>query len=91
MTPSTAAVTLLNEHSFSIMSRALASKKNADKHEQILEAAATVFAHKGYYGARVADIAARAGIADGTIYLYFRSKEDILVKLFDEVISKVLP
>ncbi len=72
------------------MSKALAINKNAGKHEQILEAAASVFAHKGYYGARVADIAARAGIADGTIYLYFRSKEEILVALFRMAMRRFL-
>ena len=46
-----------------------------------------VFARRGYFAARVADVARRAGVADGTIYLYFRNKEDILVSLFDEVMS----
>ena len=71
------------------MARALA-KKNSDRHEQILEAAAAVLAHKGYYGARVADIAARAKVADGTIYLYFRSKEEILVALFQMAMRRFL-
>lgn len=47
-----------------------------------------VFARKGYFAARVSDVARRAGIADGTIYLYFKNKEDILVSLFDEVMSE---
>ena len=66
------------------------AKKNGDKHEQILEAAAAVFAHKGYFGSRVADIAAKARVADGTIYLYFRSKEEILVALFDRAMHRFL-
>ena len=66
------------------------ARKNRDKHEQILGAAAAVFAHKGYYGARVADIAARAKVADGTIYLYFRSKEEILVALFERAMRRFL-
>jgi len=49
-----------------------------------------VFARRGYFAARVADVARRAGVADGTIYLYFRNKEDILVSLFDEVMSEHL-
>ena len=65
-------------------------KKNSDRHEQILEAAAAVFANKGYYGARVADIASRAHVADGTIYLYFRSKEDILAALFETAMRRFL-
>ncbi len=47
-----------------------------------------VFARKGYFAARISDIAQQAAVADGTIYLYFRSKEDILVSLFDEVMSE---
>lgn len=62
--------------------------RSADKRRRILEAASRVFARRGYFTARVADIAKRAGVADGTIYLYFRNKEDILVSLFDEVMSE---
>ena len=47
-----------------------------------------VFARKGYFAARVSEIARKAGVADGTIYLYFRNKEDILVSLFDEVMAE---
>ncbi len=65
-------------------------KKNGEKREQILDAAAAVFAHKGFFGARVADIASRAKVADGTIYLYFRSKEEILVSLFDLAMRRFL-
>jgi len=60
----------------------------ADKRRRILDAAVRVFARKGYFSARVSDIAKKAGVADGTIYLYFRSKEDLLVRLFDEVMSE---
>jgi TetR/AcrR family fatty acid metabolism transcriptional regulator len=62
--------------------------RSADKRKRILEAASRVFARRGYFTARVADIAKRAGVADGTIYLYFRNKEDILVSLFEEVMSE---
>jgi TetR/AcrR family fatty acid metabolism transcriptional regulator len=58
-----------------------------DKRRRILEAAVHVFARKGYFAARVSEVAKKAGVADGTIYLYFRNKEDILVRLFDEVMS----
>lgn len=57
---------------------------DADKHQQIIEAAVRVFARNGYYNSRVSDIAKEAGIASGTIYLYFRTKDDILVTLFRE-------
>lgn len=63
-------------------------RRSDDKRGRILEAAVKVFARRGYFGARVAEIAKRAGVADGTIYLYFRNKEDILVSLFDEVMAE---
>ena len=66
----------------------MARKRTPDKRDRILEAAVKVFARKGYFAARVADIASQAGVADGTIYLYFRSKEDILVSLFDEIMAE---
>jgi TetR/AcrR family fatty acid metabolism transcriptional regulator len=62
--------------------------KELDKRRRILDAATCVFARKGYFAARVSDVARKAGVADGTIYLYFRNKEDLLVRLFDEVMSE---
>jgi TetR/AcrR family transcriptional regulator, fatty acid metabolism regulator protein len=62
--------------------------RTEDKRKRILDAAVRVFARKGYFAARVSEIAKKAGVADGTIYLYFRNKEDILVKLFDEVMAE---
>ena len=59
-------------------------RERADKHELILEAAISVFAEKGFHGARIADIARAAGVADGTIYLYFRNKDDVLLTIFEE-------
>ena len=66
----------------------MARSKEPDKRRRILQAAVSVFARKGYFAARVSDVARKAGVADGTIYLYFRGKEDILVRLFDEVMSE---
>jgi TetR/AcrR family transcriptional regulator, fatty acid metabolism regulator protein len=66
----------------------MARPRTLDKRRRILDAAISVFARKGYFAARVTDIAKKAGVADGTIYLYFRNKEDILVRLFDEVMSE---
>jgi TetR/AcrR family fatty acid metabolism transcriptional regulator len=66
----------------------MARRRSDEKRRRILQAAVKVFARKGYFAARVSDIAARAGVADGTIYLYFRGKEDILVSLFDELMSE---
>ena len=52
--------------------------RSADKYQRILDAAVAVFAEKGFFTSRIADIAERADVADGTVYLYFKSKEDIL-------------
>ena len=62
---------------------------SAEKRARILESAERVFALKGFFGSKVADIAAEAGVADGTIYLYFRSKDDLLISVFEEQMAKV--
>jgi TetR/AcrR family fatty acid metabolism transcriptional regulator len=72
----------------SVWGAGIVRPKAAEKRRRILEAAVRVFARKGYFAARVSDIAKKAGVADGTIYLYFRNKEDILVCLFDDVMSQ---
>jgi TetR/AcrR family fatty acid metabolism transcriptional regulator len=66
----------------------MARPKADDKRKRILQAAVKIFARKGYFAARVSEIAKKAGVADGTIYLYFKGKEDILVRLFDEVMAE---
>ena len=58
--------------------------RDPDKPQQIIDAAIRVFARKGYWSSRVSDIARGAGIAAGTIYLYFSTKEEILITLFRE-------
>ena len=58
--------------------------RDPDKPHAIVEAAVRVFARNGYYNSRVSDIAREAGIASGTIYLYFKTKDEILVTLFRE-------
>ncbi len=62
----------------------------ADKREAILRAAIRVFAHSGYFNSKVADIAREAGVADGTVYLYFKSKEDILHSIFDRNMEEAI-
>ena len=62
----------------------------ADKRERILRAAIRVFARKGFYSTRVSEIAKAAGVADGTIYLYFKNKDDVLISIFQDRISKLL-
>jgi TetR/AcrR family fatty acid metabolism transcriptional regulator len=58
--------------------------RGTTKRERILRAAIDVFARTGYFNAKVSDIAKAAGVADGTIYLYFDGKEDLLVNIFRE-------
>ena len=61
-----------------------------DKREAILRAAIKVFAGKGYFNSKVADIAKAAGIADGTVYLYFKSKDEILHSVFDRAMEEFI-
>lgn len=58
-------------------------KKNKPKYRQIIDAAVIVIAENGYHQSQVSKIAKQAGVADGTIYLYFKNKEDILISLFE--------
>ncbi|MBU0481426.1 MAG: TetR family transcriptional regulator [Proteobacteria bacterium] len=62
----------------------------SDKHNKIIQAAIKVFARKGFYSARISDIAQEAKVADGTIYLYFNNKYDILISVFEEEIGKII-
>lgn len=59
-----------------------------DKREAILRAAVKVFARNGYFNSKVSDIASEAGIADGTVYLYFKSKEEVLHSVFDRAMEE---
>lgn len=63
---------------------------DVDKRQLILDAATHVFAERGFFAAQVADIARRAGIASGTVYLYFRSKDDLLISLFDRTMQDAI-
>jgi len=62
----------------SASTEATLASRNADKYQRILDAAVAVFAEKGFFTSRIADIADRADVADGTVYLYFKNKEEIL-------------
>ncbi|PAV27645.1 TetR family transcriptional regulator [Virgibacillus profundi] len=64
--------------------------KNRPKYNQIIEAAVQVIAENGYHASQVSKIAKRAGVADGTIYLYFKNKEDILVSVFEEKMGQFI-
>jgi len=64
--------------------------QRAEKRERILRAAIDVFANKGYFSARMADVAKKASVADGTLYLYFDGKEHLLASIFDDVLSRFI-
>jgi len=66
------------------MARAAEAPRPPSKRERILRAAIEVFAQSGYFNAKVSEIARAAGVADGTIYLYFDGKEDVLISIFRE-------
>jgi TetR/AcrR family fatty acid metabolism transcriptional regulator len=61
----------------------------SDKRDRILAAAERIFARHGFFAARVSEIAKEAGVADGTIYLYFKSKDDLLISLFELRMTQV--
>ena len=61
----------------------ISDKHKNDKYHRILEAAVTVFAGSGFHESTISQIAKAAGVADGTIYLYFKNKDDILVHFFN--------
>ncbi len=60
------------------------------KKAQIIEAAVEVFAEKGFFNAKVADVAKKAKVADGTIYNYFHNKDDLLINLFEVKMEDIL-
>src|ERR1700686_1746412 len=60
------------------------------KRESILRAATRLFARNGYFNSKVADIAREADVADGTVYLYFKSKEEILHSIFDQNMAEAI-
>jgi len=69
---------------------ATAEKRKLDRRQQILDAAVEVFAGKGFHKSRVADVARAADVADGTIYLYFKSKDDILISIFEQTMGDMI-
>jgi TetR/AcrR family fatty acid metabolism transcriptional regulator len=68
----------------------MARTSDGNKRERILDAAVVEIASHGYHQTTVAMIAKRAGVADGTIYLYFRNKDDILLSLFDRAMGRFI-
>ena len=68
----------------------MSKRKDNEKYHRIIEAATKVFAKNGFYQSKIAQIAKEAGVADGTIYIYFENKDDILISLFEEQMKAVL-
>lgn len=64
--------------------------KRIDKRGKIIDAAIHIFAQKGFYDSKISDIAAEAGVADGTIYLYFANKEDLIIHVFEESVNRFI-
>ena len=62
----------------------------ADKRDAILRAAIETFAARGFFNAQVADVARAAGVAAGTVYLYFRGKDDLLISIFERTMKEAI-
>ena len=65
-----------------------ATGPGSEKYQRILDAAVEVIAERGYFSSPVSAIAKRAGVADGTVYLYFKSKDDVLRTAIDSTFDK---
>jgi len=78
----------MNSHSLKV--ETVSKRKDTEKYHRIIEAATKVFAKNGFYQSKIAQIAKEAGVADGTIYIYFENKDDILISLFEEQMKAVL-
>ncbi len=67
-----------------------AEQNKALKRKAIFKSAIENFAKNGFYGTSMADVAHDAGIADGTLYLYYKNKDDLLIKVFEEMVNDKL-
>jgi TetR/AcrR family fatty acid metabolism transcriptional regulator len=70
--------------------RAIRLVSSPDKRDALLRAAIRVFARRGFFNAQVADVARVAGVAAGTVYLYFRSKDHLLTSIFDKTMREAI-
>ncbi|HEY7501948.1 MAG TPA: TetR/AcrR family transcriptional regulator C-terminal domain-containing protein [Vicinamibacterales bacterium] len=61
-----------------------------DKRDALLRAAIDTFAARGFFNAQVADVARAAGVAAGTVYLYFRGKDDLLISIFERTMKEAI-
>ena len=66
------------------------SSRSGDKRNRILLAAIEVFSRKGFFNSKISEIARVADVADGTIYLYFKNKDDLLISLFEEKMGELV-
>lgn len=81
----------MNEGSFSMSVRdQRAACPKPERYDAILRAAISTFARKGFFNAKVADVAREAGVADGTVYLYFKNKDHILVSIFESIMDEAI-
>ena len=76
-------------HSVSFPALATRADKS-DKRDAILRAAIDTFAARGFFNAQVADVARAAGVAAGTVYLYFRGKDDLLISIFERTMKEAI-
>ncbi|MBN2829370.1 MAG: TetR/AcrR family transcriptional regulator [Candidatus Cloacimonetes bacterium] len=64
--------------------------KKLQKRDAIIKSAIEVFAQKGFHNAKISDIAKRAKVADGTVYLYFNNKDDLMIQAMSELLTEKL-
>jgi TetR/AcrR family fatty acid metabolism transcriptional regulator len=76
--------------SLATSARARAHASRSDKRDAILRAATDTFAARGFFHAQVADVARAAGVAAGTVYLYFRGKDDLLISIFERTMTEAI-
>jgi TetR/AcrR family fatty acid metabolism transcriptional regulator len=69
---------------------AAARLDRSDKRDALLRAAIDTFAARGFFNAQVADVARAAGVAAGTVYLYFRGKDDLLISIFERTMKEAI-
>jgi len=80
----------LRQGSASVRQSAPPKVDRNDKRDALLRAAIDTFAARGFFNAQVADVARAAGVAAGTVYLYFRSKDDLLTSIFEKTMKEVI-
>src|SRR5262245_66600477 len=84
----------MNTHPMAVPARrsrpAVTRIEKTDKRDALLRAAIETFAARGFFNAQVADVARSAGVAAGTVYLYFRGKDDLLISIFERTMTEAI-